>query len=159
LQITHQHCCGLRLQVASKEQRDIEQQLAVITEKLKMQHFCQSLQFHNVLTYKQIAEVYVNAWPFVPDALSGGCRLSSCAAAMLCYFIVLTPVAVHCVALQGCHSRSSPCAHPTTRRKLKKHSSAENYKLLSRHGTAMSDAHMLLPCFLAVCEALDDLSW
>jgi hypothetical protein len=83
LRFTHEYDCKLPLQVSSKEQRDIEQQLAVITEKLKMQHFCQSLQFHNVLTYKQIAEVYVNAWPFIPDAFSGGCALSSRAVAML----------------------------------------------------------------------------
>jgi hypothetical protein len=56
--------------VSSKEQQEIEQQLAIITEKVKMQHFCQSLQFHNVLTYKQLAGVWVNSWPFVPDALS-----------------------------------------------------------------------------------------
>jgi hypothetical protein len=37
-----------------------------------MQHFCQELLFYNVLSYKQIAEAHVNAWPFVPDALSGG---------------------------------------------------------------------------------------
>jgi hypothetical protein len=57
--------------VSWKEQQEIEQQLAVITGKMKMLHFCQELQFYNVLTYKQIAEAHINAWPFVPDALSG----------------------------------------------------------------------------------------
>lgn len=58
------------LPMSGREQQGIEQQLAVITEKLKMQHFCQALQFHNVLTYRQLAGLYVDAWPFVPDALS-----------------------------------------------------------------------------------------
>jgi hypothetical protein len=57
--------------VYSQEQQMIEQQLAVITGKLKLQHFCQEMQFLNVLTYKQIAEAHIAAWPFVPDALSG----------------------------------------------------------------------------------------
>ncbi|WIA14762.1 hypothetical protein OEZ85_003247 [Tetradesmus obliquus] len=58
------------LPASCKEQRDIEQQLDVIIEKLKMQHFCMFLQFYNVLTYKQLAGTYVDAWPFVPDAFS-----------------------------------------------------------------------------------------
>jgi hypothetical protein len=65
------HMAALPPQVSCKEQREIEQQLAAITERMKMEHFCQALQFHNVLTYKQLAGVYVNAWPFIPDALSG----------------------------------------------------------------------------------------
>jgi Fe-S-cluster-containing hydrogenase component 2 len=61
----------LHLQVYSSEQREIEQQLAVVTGKLKMQHFCQEQMFYNVLSYKQIAVAHISAWPFVPDALSG----------------------------------------------------------------------------------------
>ena len=59
----------LLLQASCKEQLD------VIIEKLKMQHFCMFLQFYNVLTYKQLAGTYVDAWPFVPDAFSGECPL------------------------------------------------------------------------------------
>ncbi|WIA12345.1 hypothetical protein OEZ85_012396 [Tetradesmus obliquus] len=58
------------LSVYSKEQQHIEQQLAIITGKIKLLFFCQELQWCNVLTYKQIAEAHVNAYPFVPDALS-----------------------------------------------------------------------------------------
>jgi hypothetical protein len=59
-------------QVASKEQRKIEKQLLNITEKIKLQHFCQILQFHNTLSNKQMAELYVSSWPFLPDSLAGG---------------------------------------------------------------------------------------
>uniref|UniRef100_A0A383V8U2 Uncharacterized protein n=1 Tax=Tetradesmus obliquus TaxID=3088 RepID=A0A383V8U2_TETOB len=61
---------AMLLLVSSKEQRDIEQQLDVIIEQLKMQYFCQMLQFFNVLTCKQLAGNYVDAWPFVPDGFS-----------------------------------------------------------------------------------------
>ncbi|WIA14764.1 hypothetical protein OEZ85_003249 [Tetradesmus obliquus] len=61
---------AMLLPVSSKEQRDIEQQLDVIIEQLKMQYFCQMLQFFNVLTCKQLAGNYVDAWPFVPDGFS-----------------------------------------------------------------------------------------
>jgi hypothetical protein len=65
--------------VSCREQQEIEQQLAVITGKIKMQHFCQERLFYNVLSYKQIAEAHVNAWPFVPDALSAvGHALHAC---------------------------------------------------------------------------------
>ncbi|WIA32481.1 hypothetical protein OEZ86_003300 [Tetradesmus obliquus] len=64
------HSEEMLLPMSSREQWDIEQQLEVTTEKLKMQHFCQVLQFHNVLTYKQHAAVFVYAWPFVPDAFA-----------------------------------------------------------------------------------------
>uniref|UniRef100_A0A383VEM8 Uncharacterized protein n=1 Tax=Tetradesmus obliquus TaxID=3088 RepID=A0A383VEM8_TETOB len=58
------------LPVASKEQRKIERQLLSIAEKIKLQHFCQILQFHNTLSNKQMAELYVSSWPFLPDSLA-----------------------------------------------------------------------------------------
>jgi hypothetical protein len=61
----------LLLQVASKEQRSIEKQLLNVTEKIKLQHFCQIMQFHNTLSNKQMAELYVSCWPFLPDSLAG----------------------------------------------------------------------------------------
>jgi hypothetical protein len=69
-----------QLQAASKGQRETEARLLTVTEKLKMQHFCQMLQFHNVLTYKQLAELYVSSWPFLPDVMSSECDVRHVAA-------------------------------------------------------------------------------
>jgi hypothetical protein len=60
----------LQLQELCKEERKVEARLLTITEQLKMQHFCQIMQFHNVLSKKQMAELYVDAWPFLPDVLA-----------------------------------------------------------------------------------------
>lgn len=35
-----------------------------------MLYFCQASQFYNVMTRKQIAELYVQSYPYIPDALS-----------------------------------------------------------------------------------------
>jgi hypothetical protein len=69
-----------QLQAASKGQRETEARLLTVTEKLKMQHFCQMLQFHNLLTYKQMAELYVSSWPFLPDEMSSECDVRHVAA-------------------------------------------------------------------------------
>ncbi|WIA37114.1 hypothetical protein OEZ86_014080 [Tetradesmus obliquus] len=55
-------------QVSSPEQRQLEVQLDATRQLIKLQHYCQVLQLVNTLSRRQLATLYVLAFPYMPDA-------------------------------------------------------------------------------------------
>eukprot|EP00775_Hariotina_reticulata_P005479 gene5479-5714_t len=58
------------LQVACREQLELEQELDRITQQLKWPHFCHLLHLINILTKQQLATGMLHSYPYMPDAFS-----------------------------------------------------------------------------------------
>eukprot|EP00775_Hariotina_reticulata_P008677 gene8677-8858_t len=60
----------LLLQVYNKDQQQTEQQLDRLTRQIKLQYQCTLMVLINTLTRHQLALLFVQSYPFMPDPLA-----------------------------------------------------------------------------------------
>lgn len=60
-------CCAVQ---AGVQQQDRERRMEACTNKMRVLHYCQAVNWTNVLTRKQLATLFMQSLPLLPDAIS-----------------------------------------------------------------------------------------